>query len=405
MRGPIIESLFAPVESMAGIPGWIRQVHRETDWKAKSDPLVPVLRFVGRKAEAMLSQSMGGMYLEATSTGAQGALLRAETQRYADQWLRENQSAYSYNQIPMHTTSNKDTELINPLHSSEVASYTPELVPATRGEILGVNVPVTNRKFMKLEEFSRELWDDDRTGQIRGRQQKMAEGSARTIEVTLALRMRGTAGSYRTLTVPASNWPNLATSVNALGNAVGGIFTPAGATGLGNRISATGLGALSTSRLKEAHQLLTQMQDRTGTRIAQRPDTLLISPFDHFHAAIILNSAFYPSVQGSGQAGQTFNTADSAYPGTPGASNPWRGLYNPVENTYLADWAWYLGVAGEGIVFQMRDPIEIQQELPMAGQSFEIDAIRLRSRARWEIEWVEPRTWCQGNDGSVAGSF
>jgi hypothetical protein len=395
-----LESIFAPAESLKGIPGWIGKVMKETNWNANPDPIGRALRFVGEEA-VRLTESGRGSYLEATSTGAQGALLRGETQRYADAWYRENQASFSHTKIPMHSNSNKDTEIINPLHSAEVSDYTPELVPANRGQVLGVNVPVTNRKFMKLEEFSRELWDDDRTGQIRQRQQKLAEGAARTIEVYLALRFRGTAGSFGSLVVPASNWTNLATSVNHLGNAVAGIFTATGASGLGNRIAA--LGALSTSRIKEAHQLMEQMRDRLGNRMGLVPDTLFISPFDHFHAATILNSAFYPSVQGA--AGATFNTATSAFPGTPGATNPWQGLYNAVENRYLADWGCYLGIAGQGIVLQMRDPIEIQQELPNSGLSFEIDAIRLRARARWEIEWVEPRMWIQIDDGSVAGSF
>jgi hypothetical protein len=75
----------------------------------------------------------------------------------------------------------------------------------------------------------------------------------------------------------------------------------------------------------------------------------------------------------------------------------------PVVNIYLPDWAWYLGEAKKGLMMVRRDPLAVVQEVPNSGNSFNYDTIRFRSRMRWEMEWVDPRFWFQGNDGTVSG--
>lgn len=372
-------------------PDWIRKMVESADFDAPGFSYKKLREATYREA----------IKREANPSGAFGQLLRADTQRVADQWYNEVQGNYTYAKVCQSVNSNKRQEFYDPLMTAAVATFTAEGQPYQESGVVGLDIEVKARKWMGGESFTRELFDDDLTGQIRARQRRLAEAQARTLEIYFAQRMTGLSGTFGPLTIPVSSWSTFPTAVNQFDVAVGAVYTPTGATGLGNRLS-TFL-PLSTSGLKEAQELLEVIPDRQGNRLGKVPNTLLISPKDRFHASIILNSAFYPTVIGA--EGQTWNTADSARAGAPGASNPWKGLYELLVNRYLADWSWYLGIAGEGIVFQLRDPFEVVQEVPFSGASFENDVIRFRSRSRWEVEWIDPRSWIQGDDGTVAGAF
>ncbi len=342
-------------------------------------------------------------FLEATTSGTLGQLLRAEVLTRAQAWYKlPEQQAMSINSIPMQATSNKAGEFHAALHSSLVQSEVAEEQPFQQSGVKGIDVMIANHTYMGGESFSRILWDDDRTGLISGRAQSLAEAVATTQEVLLALRFPGGGGTFSPLVVAADPWTTYPTSLNDFDNTLAGIFTiRSGATGLGNRV--TTFGQLGTSLLKEAAFLARRTRDRQGIRIPQRPDTLFISPTDEVAANVLMGSQYWPMVQGT-QA-TTFLTAPSAVNPGAMAMNPWRGAYKVVTNNYLADWSWYLGQAGKGYVYQIRDGVEIVQEAPNSGHNFERDTIRLRSRARSAQSWVDPRFWIQGSDGSVPGVF
>ena len=54
-------------------------------------------------------------------------------------------------------------------------------------------------------------------------------------------------------------------------------------------------------------------------------------------------------------------------------------------------------------MFVRRDPLEVVQEVPNSGASFNTDTIRFRTRSRYRGDWNDARVWYQGNDGSVSG--
>jgi hypothetical protein len=354
---------------------------------------------IARMGAAVREAALGSMR-EATPSGAMGQLLRAQTQRIMDAWYTENQDNLSYLAVCATVSSKQRGEFYNPLHSAVVQSETVGGEPYGESAVRGEDLFVRNKKFMGGESFEMELVDDDQTGQIRQRQQDLAEAAQRTLEIYFAQRMLGTAGTFGPLTIPASNWINFSSSVNEFNNTLAGLWTPrVGTAGLGNRLAT--MRPLSAPALKEANTLLRQMRDLNGNRLGYKADTLLISPSDEIHAAIIANSSFYPTVQG--QQGQTFNTADSGRAGAQGAVNPWKGAFEVVINRYLPDWSCWLGMKGRGVVFQLRDAIQITQEAPNAGKSHDTDTLRLRSRARWEFEVTGPRTWIQLSDGTGAG--
>ena len=136
---------------------------------------------------------------------------------------------------------------------------------------------------------------------------------------------------------------------------------------------------------------------RDATR--SRHEVIVVSPFDTYYEKTLQNSAFYPGVPGLG--GQTVANATSASLTGGFADNVLKGVANPFTNVYLPRGAWNVGVKGKGIIFQRRDPVEVVQEVPNSGKSFDEDAIRFRSRSRYVEDWVDASFWYQGSDGSA----
>jgi hypothetical protein len=351
------------------------------------------------KLKAMCAEADG--MREANTTGNLSQLLRPETQRVADSWYEENQDKFTWSKWCLTVNSNKQVEIYNPLMTAPFAAQTAEQEPYPETNVIGINIPIPNLIWKSGVAFSREMFDWDQTGQIRSYQRRLAEAQLRTKEAFFALRIRGVAGSFGPLSVPASNWPNLADAVNSLGNAVGAVWTPTGTSGIGNQL--TTMGALSTARLKAAEDLLLLMTDRQGTPLGLTADTLLVSTKDMRHAQIIMNGGFYPSV--IGRSGDTWNTAQSAFAGGVNSINPWQGAYEVIVNRFLASWAWYLGMKGYDLVHQINAPLEVIQELPQAGKSYETQSYRFQSYTRWNTDFVDVRHAVQGDDGSVPGSF
>lgn len=382
-----------------GTPDWIKALDRE---------------FATRESDANPGRRMSHPQLravcyieaakrEANPENAFGQLLRVGTLRVADKQYEEDTKQYSLRKFALISSSNKKGEFYNPLESSETPELVPEGQSFPEGQVKGINVVLINYKFGKIEAFTNELWDDDQTGQIKGRQGKMGTAMARLEEIYAAIRYLGAAGSYGNLIVPASFWTSQEGSVTYAGVNPGGIFTFSAndANTLNNRLQV--FGPLSVPRLKEAFMRARKIKDLQGVRLGWVPDYLLTSATDEFNALGILNSAYYAGV--IGRSGQTFNTATSGEYGGPMAANVFKGSVEPLVNRYLTDWAWAIGKSGEGYCFQERTGLEIVQEVPLSGESFEKDAIRMRSRKRFEQDWIDPRFAILGDDGSVAGGF
>ena len=156
---------------------------------------------------------------------------------------------------------------------------------------------------------------------------------------------------------------------------------------------------LSQPALEDANIALKLMRDPLGNKMLVLPNTLVVATDLVFNAAKLLNSGMQPSVPGV--LGGTVGGAISGTTGWTEAINPLKGLFTLKEMRFLPLKSWYLGEAKKGLVFQRRDALEVVQELPATGQSFEQDAYRFRTRSRWECDWIESRFGFQGNDGSV----
>lgn len=318
---------------------------------------------------------------EANAEGVFGALLRAGVNNLANTWYELVET--NHEQIGATTVSNKLIELHAPLHRGQVPKRVQrgQQFPETR--LQGLDIQIQNEKFGALIGFERELFDDDQTGQISQRARDIGENMRILEDAWFFTRFIGTAGSYGGDPIPASQtYP------------AGVFFTTAMEGGGINAIASV---AFSSGAVQQLHILLLNMLDLLGNKMLVNPNTLLVGTDNTFSARTLLNSEWYPSTSAIKVSGAGADTAV----GTSFARNVLDGLYNLVVSRFLPRKSYFLGEAGKGIIMQRRDPLELVQENPASGAAFETDEFRFRSRARWEPDWIDPRFWARGNDGSV----
>jgi len=334
---------------------------------------------------------------EANPSSAFGQLFRVGTQMVANAWAKRY--PVTYTEIAETVQSTNRQEFHNPLWGSEFADVVAEGKPFREGKVIGQDVEIINVKWGKIEAFNRELFDDDQSRQIGQRQRHLGESIKATMDAYFSRKFFGAADATSfPFAVPASKWPGIVNkdgtsvttpfSVNMYANNVGN--RPATYTDLTGPAILTGLNALR------------QAKDPLGIPIVAIADTLLVSTFHEEKAKALLSSDYNPFVQGTGAT-----TASSAVTGVVGGilmNNTLKGRLKLVCNIFLKQGAWALGVSQQGMIDQVRDAMEIVQEVPNSGDSFNYDTIRFRSRIREEMDWVTPHYWYAGNDGSIAGT-
>lgn len=317
---------------------------------------------------------------EANAEAAFGQLLRAGINNIANTWYELVET--NHEQVGATTVSNKAIELYAPLHRGAVPRRVQrgEKFPETK--LQGLDIQMSNEKFGAIVGFERELFDDDQTGQVAQRARDIGENMRILEDAWFFQRFIGTAGSYAGDAIPASQTYATVWSTSLAG---GGKNKPAA------------YAAFSSGGVQALDILLMKQLDLLGNKMLVQPNTLLVGTDLKFAARTLLNSEWYPSnatvkVSGSGAATDV---------GTNFARNVLDGLYNLVVSRFLPATAYALGEAGKGIIFQRRDPLEVVQENPQSGSAFSQDEFRFRSRARWEPDWIDPRFWALGSDGSV----
>ncbi len=334
---------------------------------------------------------------EATPGAAFAQLFRAGAQVQANTWYDRTAVTYESYTAPM-TSSNRQ-EYYPPLYGSQFPDEVLPGEPYTENKLQGLDIELKNKKFMGGESFERELFDDDQTGQINQRMRHLGESARQREELEVAARVMGNAALTRgNVTVPASVYNRLNADGNNVGVYADNFYGVLDGVIYGNKLAT--FAQLSMNALRTALEGLALAFDPLGVPIAVMPDTLVHSAFDKVNALTILNSTYYPGVPGL--SGQTASGATSGSPTGVAADNILKGMLNPYLNIYLKRGAWSVGEAKKGLVFQRRDPLEVVQEVPNSGASFNQDVIRYRSRSRWVTDWIDSSFWFQGNDGSAS---
>jgi hypothetical protein len=284
-------------------------------------------------------------------------------------------------------------EYYEPLYTVQLPSLKNEGDRYPRTKILGNPQEVVNKVHGSIVGFSRELFDWDRSGQIKSKAGGMGAAMKQYEDIHSQYKVFGIAGSFNGVSVPASTW----TGINHLGAALTTPFSASGASGLGNRI--TTYAALSFSGVNEANVIFTNLIDPMGNKITVSPNRLLHSSNDEVLANTIYNNQYHPTI--GGLSGLTLATAASGTSPAMMAENAFKGRFKPVMCRYFAPWAWIL-MHGPSPAFikQTYTELEIVQENPNSGSNFEMDEINFKNRSVFTNEWIEPRYAVMGNPGT-----
>lgn len=321
-------------------------------------------------------------FMEAQAEGVFNALLRAGINTITNGWY--NLVDTNHERICAMTTSTHAVEPYAPVHRGSVPRRVPRGTPFPETKVAGpLDIQMLNEKFGAISSIEKELIDDDQSGIITQRVQDIGPNMAILEDAWTFQRFIGTAGSYGGDIIPASQtYPN-------------GIWSTTLTGGGSNRLGS--YSAFTSDNVQALDILLMGQKDLLGNYLLVNPNTLLAGINLKFAARTLLNSEWYPATTAM-KAGGTGTITNI---GTTYAKNVLDGAYNLIVSRFLPAKAYALGEAGKGIVFQMRDGLSVTQENPQSGPAFSQDEFRFRSRARWAVDWIDPRFWALGSDGSV----
>lgn len=287
--------------------------------------------------------------------------------------------------------SSKDTELYAPLHGMTFLSEVGPGEKAIESNMAGLDLRLKNRGFAEIFPLEKELVDDDQTGQVTQLAGLMAEYAKLAVEVYCYGKLQSVSGmSYSNLTVPTSETKPSNESTYPYSTALIG----------GGKTRPGSFGALTQANMQSGLIALMNQLNLLGLKMLVNPDTIIASPHYRFDLSVLLNSSMNPA--GAASAGVT---------GGAFSANPIQNVVNPVISRFVFDQngsvnadskAWYLCDSSKpAFVVQMREPASVLLESPEAGESFDRRLYRWRLFTRFNSDFIDPRFFWQGSDGSV----
>jgi phage major head subunit gpT-like protein len=356
-------------------------------WDEKKFPVAePTFSFM--EARNKLAEKMK----EADVSSAFPQLLRAGVLNLAAKGYQMTETTFE--QFTKVIPSKKYQELYAPSHGvafpNEVSDG--QLYPEVGAAAL--NESLINRKFGSIYSVTKELLDDDQTGQIQEGASELGQYLKILTEVLVYGKLASVSSmSYGGYNIPKSetqpsnesNWPWTTTSSPFIG---GGF----------NRPASYGLPSIDT--FNAANVQLMSQKNLQGLKMGIVPDTIITGPNLSFNVATLLNSSFYPvGASAAGVVGGNYSI------------NPVKGLYVPIVSPFVFKQdgtvngdskAWYVtDVKKSSFIVQMREAVSVTQEAPNTGANFERDLFRFKGSMRGNADFIDPRFWWQGDDGSV----
>jgi len=338
-------------------------------------------RFSFRKLETQL--------MEADMSSAFTQFLRAGLQQIVNGMYKATEVTYS-DWVTV-TSSNKNTEIYAPNHG---VSFPRDVGPGELYPEVGVaalDLELKNLKFGSIYALQKELLDDDQSGTFTQQASLLGEYMAILAEVLCYGKLASVANmKYVDYTIPQSETkPSYEASYP---------WSTAFRGGGANRPAS--YGALVQANVQNGIIGLMNQKNLQGIKMQVSPKRLLIGPALEFDAAVLMNSAYYPSgAAAAGQVGGAF------------AINPIKGLLDITVSRFIFkndgtvagdSKAWYIVDSTKPFfILQMRQPVAIEQEATNSGESFNRDIYRFKASSRMNADWVDPRFAWQGNDGSV----
>ena len=283
---------------------------------------------------------------------------------------------------------------VAPLHGLSFPREVGEQMPYPVSKTAALSLKFTARKYGTMLEMTRELIEDDQTGQFQMLSGQLGEYLQLLTEVLVYGRLSSASGAQYSGFTPGvsetqpsgeSNYPWTVATSSFIG---GGFNKPAS------------FGGPTVANIEAGMIALKQQKNLLGVLIPVNPKRIITGPKYMFDVAVILNSAYYPAgAQNAGTTGGAFSI------------NPLKGIADLTVTPFMFDntgaaanssTAWYL-VDDSKPFFQLvqREPVSVEQEAPNAGESFNRDVVRFKCSTRQIADFVDPRFAWQGNDGSV----
>jgi hypothetical protein len=286
--------------------------------------------------------------------------------------------------------SSKLEELYAPLHGVGFPGAIGEQEVYPEVGAAGLDLKLRNKKFGTLFAVSKELLEDDQTGQFQKQSGLLGQYAKQVLEVLAYGKLASVANmSYGGLSIPVSETQPADESTYPWSTALvgGGATRPAS------------YGALNQANIQSAFVALMNQKNLLGLKMNVQPDKILCGPTQTFDLSVLLHSAYYPTGATAGQTGGAFSI------------NPIEGIAEKVVSRFMFDnsgavtgssKAWYLVDSKvPWFVVQVREAAVVELENPQSGQSFDRDVVRFKLRLRSNADFIDPRYAFQGNDGSV----
>jgi len=325
---------------------------------------------------------------EADSATSFTQLLRAGVQSVANS-LYETVDV-TYKDWATVVTSSKMEELYAPLQGVGFPSMIAEGEQYPEVGALGLDIKLRNKKAGTMYPVTKELVDDDQTGQVQRMAGLLGEYCAQLVEVWAYGKLASVSGmSYAGLQIPVSETKPADESVYPWSTALVG----------GGKTRPASYGAFSQATIQSGMTALMNQLNILGLKMSVKPDRIIISPKYRFDSAVLLNSSYYPTGATAGSTGGAFSI------------NPLQGIADVTVSRFVFDQngsvnadskAWYICDSSKpAFVVQMRTPCEVSVENPQSGDSFNKDVIRFKATTRFNADFIDPRFFWRGSDGSV----
>lgn len=287
-------------------------------------------------------------------------------------------------------TSSRVEELYAPLHGVGFPRQIGEQELFPEVGAAGLDIKLRNRKFGTLFPVSRELLEDDQTGQFQKLSGLMGQYAKQVLEVLAYGKLASASGmSYAGMDVPVSETQPASEASYPWSTALVG----------GGETRPASYGALNQANIQSAFIALMNQKNLLGLKMGVQPDAILVSPHYNFDLSVLLNSAYYPTGATAGATGGAFSI------------NPLEGLAKKIVSRFMVDSAGsFTGDSKRWIlidskvpffVTQVREAAVVEVENPLSGRSFDADVVRFKLRVRANADWIDPRFAYQGSDGSV----
>lgn len=282
---------------------------------------------------------------------------------------------------------------VAPLHGLSFPREVGEQMPYPVSKTAALSLKFHARKYGTMYEVTKELLEDDQSGQFKQQTGMLGEYLQLLTEVLVYGRLASVNGMTYAGFAPGVSETKPSTETNYP-------WTLATAPFVGGGYNQASAGTLTVANIEAGMIALKQQKNLLGIVIPVNPNRIIVSPKYMFDIAVILNSAYYPAV--GGNAGTT---------GTTFAINPLKGIADATVSPFVFDntgaavntsKAWYI-VDDSKPWFQLvvRTPVAVEQENPQSGESFARDVYRFKANTRMIADFVDPRFAFQGSDGSV----